>query len=361
MKTINVKLTSNGYKIVVGNNILSQLGEKIKPLKLGEDAYVITNAKINKLYGKQLQASLVKAGFSVKVFLVPDGEKSKSASEAMRLIERIAKYDVYKKPFVVAFGGGVIGDLAGYVAAAYKRGIPYIQVPTTLLAQIDSAIGGKVAIDLPIGKNLVGAFYQPRIVYSDVAVLKSLDNRQMRNGFAEAIKYGVIDDKQLFQYIFKNYKALLKKNLELLTPMVISCSQIKSKVVVADEFEKKNIRVILNFGHTVGHAIEAAGKYKQYQHGEAIALGMRIATDMSYQMGLLKDLDVKKINDLISMIGLPKKLKTLKVSQILNLMKHDKKFVSGKNKFILAQNIGEVKVVEGVSLDIIKKSIQQVY
>jgi len=201
VKSIPVPLKANAYDIVTGHNILSKLGARLKSLKIGKDAVIITNPVIHKHHGKALISGLKKNGFSVKVLEVPAGERSKSAKTAFRLIEEIARYDCLKQVFIIAFGGGVVGDLAGYVAAAYKRGIPYVQVPTTLLAQVDSAIGGKVAIDLAVGKNLVGAFYQPKVVWSDVAVLSTLTKRQIRNGLAEVVKYGVIADQKFFKYV----------------------------------------------------------------------------------------------------------------------------------------------------------------
>jgi len=359
MKKIHVSLKQNAYKIIIGEEILKKLGAQCKSLNLGKNCIVITNRNIRKLYGRTLASSMKKAKISVKVFEVPNSEKSKSARIAIRLLEGIAKYDVLKNVFIIALGGGVIGDLAGYVAAAYKRGVPYVQVPTSFLAQIDSAIGGKVAIDLSVGKNLVGAFYQPKVVWSDVSVLKTLPKKQMKNGLAEAIKYGIIYDKQLFAYLEKNYDKVITCDSKVLNHVVSVCSRIKSNVVVADEKETKGIRTILNFGHTIGHAIEAAGKYSVYQHGEAIALGMRVATDISVQMKLLKASDARRINQLITHVGLPKKIQKMTISQILKLMKHDKKFISGKNRFVLAQNIGRVKVVDGVRMSVISHSINR--
>jgi len=347
MKSISVSLKENAYDIVIGHNILSKLGAKLKSLKIGKDAVIITNPVIYKHHGKTLVSGLKKSGFSVKVLAVPAGEQSKSAKRAFRLIEEIARYDRLKRVFIVAFGGGVVGDLAGYVAAAYKRGIPYIQVPTTFLAQIDSAIGGKVAIDLPCGKNLVGAFYQPKIVWSDVAVLATLTKRQIRNGLAEAVKYGVIADRKLFEYIVKHYQRLLNLDPKALAHVVEWSSRIKKNVVVVDEKETIGIRSILNFGHTIGHAIEAAGKYNQYHHGEAVALGMRVAADISCRKKLLKVRDADALNRILSCIGLPEHIQGIKMANILNAMKHDKKFLAGKNRFILAEGIGKVKVFEG--------------
>ncbi len=286
MRIISVPLKTTAYNIVVGDHILPKLGVKLKSLNIGKNAVIITNPVINKHHGKALISGLKKNGFSVKVIEVPAGERSKSAKMAFRLIEEVARYDRLKKAFIIAFGGGVIGDLAGYVAAAYKRGVPYVQVPTTLLAQVDSAIGGKVAIDLPFGKNLVGAFYQPQIVWSDTAVLSTLTKRQIRNGLSEVVKYGVIADQKFFTYVVKNYKQLLTLKAKTLVHVVQRSSCIKRDVVVADEKETKGIRSLLNFGHTIGHAIEAAGKYNRYHHGEAIALGMRVAANISYQKRL---------------------------------------------------------------------------
>ena len=358
MQSIAVPLKTNAHKIVIGHNILAKLGAKLKTLKIGKDAIIITNPVINKYHGKALIAGLKRSGFSVKVCEVPPGERSKSAKSAFRLIETIARYDCFKNVFVIAFGGGVVGDLAGYVAAAYKRGIPYVQVPTTLLAQVDSAIGGKVAIDLAVGKNLAGAFYQPKIVWSDVSVLSTLTKRQIRNGLAEVVKYGVIEDQKFFKYVETNYTKLLNCDPKALSYVVGHSSHIKKDVVVADEKDTKGVRAILNFGHTVGHAIEAAGKYSQYHHGESIALGMRVAADISRQKKLCKASDVAALNKLLSLIGLPEHIQRIKTADIFSHMKHDKKFLSGKNRFVLMQRIGKVKVLEGIKPAVIKKAIQ---
>jgi 3-dehydroquinate synthase len=226
MHTVNVKLGEHSYNIVTGERILSGLGQAVRALNCGQDAVVISNPIIMRHHGAVLLRSLHKAGITTLVLEVPSGERSKSAPVAFKLIEKLAQHDVRRKLFVVAFGGGVVGDLAGYVAAAYKRGIPYIQVPTTLLAQVDSAIGGKVAVDLPMGKNLVGAFYQPRIVWSDVDVLKSLTLRQIRNGLAEVIKYGIICDKSFFDYVDQNIGRLLKRDPRIMTQVINDCSAI---------------------------------------------------------------------------------------------------------------------------------------
>lgn len=357
MTTIHLKLKSHGYPIVIGPNIFKDIPKYLKKLPLGKDAVIISHATIERLHGVRLSAALVKQGYCVKIFNVPEGEQSKSASCALRLIERIADYDVNRKIFIVALGGGVVGDLAGLVAAIYKRGVPYIQVPTTLLAQIDSAIGGKTAIDLKYGKNLVGAFYQPQAVFADIKVLSTLKLRQIRNGLAEAIKYGVIKDSVLFSFLEKNYARLLKNDSKSMTLMVKRCARIKAKVVEVDEKETKGIRTILNFGHTAGHAIEAAGGFR-YHHGEAVALGMRVAGRISFLMGMLSASQEHRLNALITRVGLPEKIEKIKISKIMELMRHDKKFVAGRNRFVLAANIGQVKVVENIPADVILQALQ---
>ena len=359
MQKVTLKLKENSYDIIVGKNSLPKIGAYLRSLKIGKDAIIITNPIVRKLHGKAVEASLKKSGFSVKVLEVPDGEKSKSVKCAFGLIEKIALYDCFKRPFIVALGGGVIGDLAGYVSAAYKRGVPYVQVPTTFLAQVDSSIGGKVAIDLPVGKNLVGAFYQPKVVWTDVSTLLTLDKRQVLNGFAEAVKYGIIKDKELFSYIVKNKNKLMDLNENVLSKVILECSRIKAEVVAADEKETKGIRTILNFGHTVGHAVEAAGKYNCYHHGEAVALGMRVAIEISCQVGLASQKNADIVDNVLDEIGLPKVIKKCKLADIMRIMKHDKKFISGKNRFVLMQRVGKVRVVEGVSVDIISSAVKK--
>ncbi len=358
MHSIKINLKKNSYKILVGNHILGHLGKYLKTLSLPTDALIITNWLIHKLHGRTLVSGLENNGFTAKVFCVPDGEKSKSAKIAFSLLNKIASYDAGRKIFIIAFGGGVVGDLAGFVASCYKRGVPYVQVPTTLLAQIDSAIGGKTGLDLPTGKNLVGAFYQPRLVFSDVGLLTTLSSRQLRNGLAEAIKYGMIADKNFFEFLEKKHQQILSLDSKSLTYLVFKCAGMKADVIHRDEKETQGIRTILNFGHTLGHAIEAASRYNQYQHGEAIAIGMGMAADISQKMGFLKEEDVVRLKQLISSTGLPVRLKGLTVNSIQKMMRHDKKFLGRKNRFVLAYGIGRVKVVEGIPLEVVAESIR---
>jgi len=358
---IRVGLKDRSYDIIIGDHLLSRAGQYARLLPLGTDAVIVTNHFVHKTYGTALITSLKKTGCTVKIFEVPDSEQSKSAKVAFELLNKIASYDVNKKIFIIAFGGGVVGDVAGFVAAIYKRGVPYIQIPTTFLAQIDSAIGGKTAIDLPTGKNLVGAFYQPKMVLSDAAVLSTLNQRQIRNGLAEAVKYGVIADKSLFAYIFRNYKKLLALDPKTLLDVVIKSSQIKVRVVENDERETNGLRMILNFGHTVGHAIETAGGYERYHHGEAIALGMRIAADIACQLDLFSRNNSLRLETLLSNIGLSERIQGVRLNYILQAMAHDKKFKAGKNRFVLPVQIGKVKIWEGIPESIIQRAIKKYF
>lgn len=358
MKTVALNLKENSYKIVIGSGILPLLPKQLGSLGFGRDAVVISDRSVARIYEGAVGNALKKGGFTVKTFTVPAGEKSKSGAVALKLIEQIARYDVGRKIFIIALGGGVIGDLAGFVAAVYKRGVPFIQMPTTLLAQIDSAIGGKVGIDLSVGKNLAGAFYQPKMVFSDVRFLKTLDVRQIRNGLAEAVKYGVILDQPLFDYLEKNYQRFLNLEDAVLTKVVENCSRLKAQVVSKDEKETSGLRMILNFGHTLGHAIENAAAFR-YHHGEAVALGMRMAAHISFQRRMLSESDVRRINDLLSSIGLPEYYTGVSRDKIMASMSHDKKFVAGKNRFVLAKRIGKVEVVTGVDQAMIDEAIRR--
>ncbi len=357
MNSIKVNLGNRSYRIVVGYDILPSIGAYITKLNIGRDAYVITNLAIKKKYASPLASALNTCGFHLRFRIIPDSEKSKSVAVFSSIISDIAKFDKKKRTFVIAFGGGVVGDLSGFVASIYKRGIPYIQVPTTLLAQVDSAIGGKTGIDLEEGKNLVGAFYQPRLVFSDVRFLKTLDQRQIRSGLAEVIKYGIIKDKTLFVYLEKNYRDVLRLKPSALEYIVNRCAGIKAEIVEKDEREEKGIRTILNFGHTIGHAIEAAAGYKSYTHGEAVALGMLAASDISCSLGLLDYSLAKRIEKLVKSIGLPLKIKRLSLQGIVNAHYRDKKFIGSRNRFVLSSSIGRTNLVENVPLEVIKQAL----
>jgi len=355
LKTEKVRLKNSPYNIVVGSGIIRLLGKELKKTGIAGDAYIISNRRIYLRFAGQIRESLKSAGFETGHSLVPDAETSKSFKTAQTLIGNISSFDKKRRLFIIALGGGVIGDLAGFVASIYKRGIPYIQVPTTLLAQVDSSIGGKTGVDLSQGKNLLGAFYQPRLVFSEINFLKSLPLRQVRSGLAEIIKYGAIKDPRLFGYLEKHYSEILALKQSALEFVVWRCSGIKARIVEQDEKEKKGIRTILNFGHTLGHAIEAAGAYGKYNHGEAIALGMLLAADISKELNILTPQKHARLETLIGASGLPTRIKNIPLAGIVKAQFYDKKFSGKKNKFVLLQDIGKTRIMENVPLEMIRK------
>lgn len=360
MRKIRVHLNNRSYDIVIGHHAVERCAGLLKRLDIGRDAVVITNRRLMRLYGKRLKLALGGPDvFKVRFWTVPDSERAKSAEVSMRLLNKIAAFDTRKDIFIIAFGGGVIGDLAGFVAAVYKRGIPYVQIPTTLLAQVDSSIGGKVAIDLPVAKNMVGAFYQPKLVISDTSLLESLSVQQIRNGLAEVIKYGTIKDSALFRFLEDNYAQILRGDKKALSHIVATSIGIKARVIEKDEFDKKGIRIILNYGHTLGHAIEAASSYSgRYSHGEAIAIGMVAAAKISVKMGIGKRDMLSRIERLVTCCGLPTSVKDVRYSDIYKAHLHDKKFTNTKNRFVVPVKIGEIKTLEGVSDGIVREIVR---
>lgn len=357
MKKICVKLKERSYDVFIGDNIIDKLGLEVKKILKQDTAIIITNPKISRLYLKSVKSSLKTRGFGVVVLTIPDSEKAKSFFYLNKLLNKVAKLSNERKPFIVALGGGVVGDVAGFVASIYKRGIPYIQVPTTLLAQIDSSIGGKTAVDLSLGKNLAGAFYQPRLVFADVSFLKTLDQRQISSGIAEMIKYSLIKDFKLFIYLEKHWPDVLRLNPSVVVPVISTCVRIKSEVVSKDEFEKKGLRTILNFGHTVGHAIETATNYR-YNHGEAVALGMIVASRISQLLGLITPKAAERIRLLIKRCHLPDKIKEINFEKLLRIISFDKKFQGEKNRFVLLKSIGKAIVKESISQKVIYAALK---
>ena len=360
MKKVQVKLDKRGYSIIIGFNVIKNLGQYIRYLDLGTDAYIITFASIKRKYAKVILKPLRDYGINSTFNIVADTEKSKSLNGSYRIIQNLAQFDRKRRVLVLAFGGGVVGDLSGFIASIYKRGIPYIQIPTTLLACVDSSIGGKTGVDLKIGKNLVGAFYQPKLVISELSFLKSLNLRQVRAGLAEIIKYAIIKDKNLFVYLEKNYHRILKLEKPALKYVVGCCAQIKTRIIEQDEREEKGIRTILNFGHTLGHAIEAAAAYQKYNHGEAVALGMILASRISKKIKLIDQTTLSRIENLIKSTGLPIFIKGVSLDKILTSYYHDKKFIGGLNRFVLLKEIGKTIIRQNLPLEIIKNSLIEI-
>jgi 3-dehydroquinate synthase len=344
VRIISVQLGDRSYAIKIAPGLLKQLGGECARLKLGDRCAIITDTNVGKKFAKPVYESLLKAGFEPVLITVPAGETAKSLKSVQSCYDQLALHKLERKSFIVALGGGVVGDLAGFVAATYLRGIPFVQVPTTLLAQVDSSVGGKTGVNLTAGKNLVGAFYQPKLVLCDLATLKTLPEREFRAGLAEVIKYGIIADAKLFAQLERVLPKILKRDENILAPVIARCCQIKAEVVAKDETED-GLRAILNFGHTIGHAIENSSGYGKFLHGEAISIGQVAAAKLSRKILSLFARDVERITDLFKRAGLPVAIK-LNLGQRKKLfaaMMLDKKVSGGEIKFVLAKKIGRVE------------------
>jgi 3-dehydroquinate synthase len=344
MRTVHVLLGSRSYPIYIGEKILSGLGGHCARLQAGRRCAIISDRHVAPLYAKAAAASLRKSGFEPALIVAPAGEKSKSLRMVQSCCDQLARHRLERKSFIVALGGGVVGDLAGFVAATYLRGIAFVQAPTTLLAQVDSSVGGKVGVNLAAGKNLVGAFYQPRFVLCDLATLRTLPEREFRAGLAEVIKYGIIYDAALFARLEEQLPRLLGRDPEVLAAVVARCCEIKGEVVRQDETET-GLRAILNFGHTIGHAIEAVSGYGRYLHGEAIAIGQVAAAKLSVRASGLPAQEAGRIERLFLRAGLPAaiKLSPRRQTALIQAMRLDKKVSDGQIKFVLARRIGRVE------------------
>ncbi|MBM3837222.1 MAG: 3-dehydroquinate synthase [Verrucomicrobia bacterium] len=356
MRTVNVPLGDRSYPILIGPEALSRLAAECSRRNLASRCAVISDRKVARLYGATVQRSLRNAGFDSILIAVPAGETSKQLSTVQHCYDRLAAHRLERGSFIVALGGGVVGDLAGFVAATYLRGIAFVQVPTTLLAQVDSSVGGKVGVNLKAGKNLVGAFYQPRFVLCDLATLDSLPAREFRAGLAEVIKYGIIYDAALFRRLERDLEKILRRDRETLSAVVARCCQIKAEVVSQDETES-GLRAILNFGHTIGHAIEAISGYGKHLHGEAISIGQVAAARISAEQFGLPARDAERIRTLFARAGLPTEisLTAARLERLFNAMKLDKKVRSGEIKFVVVKKIGQASFGHRVPADLIER------
>ena len=358
MREVPVQLGARSYSILVGPKLLPRLGRHCAELKLGRRCAIITDKNVAKHYATAAATSLRHAGFDPFTVTVPPGETAKSLKTVNACYDQLAAHRLERKSFIVALGGGVVGDLAGFVAATYLRGMPFVQVPTTLLAQVDSSVGGKVGVNLKAGKNLVGAFYQPRIVLCDLETLKSLPRREYRAGLAEVIKYAIIYDANLMARLERDLAKLLKLDARVLSEVVARCCEIKAEVVGQDETEG-GLRAILNFGHTIGHALEAISHYGKYLHGEAISVGQVAAAELSAALLNLPQIDLERITGLFRRAGLPTSvdLNRRQMKQLFGAMRLDKKVSDGRIKFVLARRIGEVQWGQNVPDELIRETL----
>ncbi|MFQ5508569.1 MAG: 3-dehydroquinate synthase [Leptospirillia bacterium] len=346
MANVRVSLGERAYDIVIGNGNLNGVGRACVRAKLSGTCAIITNPTVGKRYLKPVKKSLKDAGFSVSVCELPDGERYKNARSIGLIHDHLVDKRLDRGSFLVALGGGVVGDMTGFAAATYLRGIPFVQVPTTVVAQVDSSVGGKTGINHPRGKNLIGAFHQPRLVFMDMDVLHTLPRREFVAGLAEVLKYGVIADEKFFAYLSRNTQKILDLDAKVMARVVKRCCEIKAEVVAADEKETSGRRAILNYGHTVGHGIEAVTRYRKFLHGEGVAIGMVAAARIAAHLGRLSMDDAEAQRALIEGFGLPTELPPrMDKKALLSAMTLDKKVAAGQIRLILADRIGHVDML----------------
>ncbi|MFQ5431898.1 MAG: 3-dehydroquinate synthase [Nitrospinota bacterium] len=353
MKCLKVELGPRSYPIFIGGGLIKNAGKFLRETTRAGAVAVVTNTKVNRLYGAQCASSLRKSGFRTVTITLPDGEKYKTLDYVKNIYDELIKNRFDRADTILALGGGVTGDMAGFAAATYMRGISCVQLPTTLLAQVDSSVGGKTGVDYPGGKNIIGSFHQPRLVLADISTLMTLSAREFRCGMAEVIKYGIISSVSLFNYLEKSVNMITARNKKALQKIITESCRIKAKIVAEDERES-GIRAILNMGHTFGHAIETALGFRKLKHGEAVAIGLVMASRLSYTLGILKAEAVTRVSRLVHSFGLPTSPpRNLDPEEVIKGMLHDKKTVSGKHRFIVFDKIGRASIRS----DLTKKEI----
>jgi 3-dehydroquinate synthase len=348
MPELQVGLGDRSYPIIIENGCLQRVGEDLQSRNIAKRYGVVSDDLVASLYGNQVMAGLKAAGIKAELFVFPHGEASKTLQTIGDLAGGLARLGFDRKDALIGLGGGVTGDITGFLASSYMRGIPFVQLPTTLLAQVDSSVGGKTGVDIPEGKNLVGSFYQPKAVYIDSSVLNTLPREEMLGGLAEVIKYGVIRDKNFFHFLYDNHQAILKLDPEVIKKTIYNCCRIKAEVVSEDEREG-GIRRILNYGHTIGHAVEAASDYTLI-HGLAVSIGMVAAARLAVLNGLLQKNDCNRILDILQLYNMPIEVpKALDRSRIKEYLLTDKKTVGGKVFYVLPTEIGKTVITDQVT------------
>ncbi|MDR0565268.1 MAG: 3-dehydroquinate synthase [Azoarcus sp.] len=356
MRTLNVDLGSRSYPIHIGPKLIDR-EELITPHLPTRKAAIVTNEVVAPLYLQRLCATLARAGVQTIPIILPDGEIHKNWQTLNTIFDALLREHCDRATTLIALGGGVTGDMTGFAAASYQRGVPFIQIPTTLLAQVDSSVGGKTAINHPLGKNMIGAFYQPRLVLADTETLQTLPAREFSAGLAETIKYGLIRDAAFFDWLEQNIDALLALDPQALGHAIEHSCRIKAEIVAADETDQAE-RIQLNLGHTFGHAIETGTGYGQWLHGEAVAVGTLMAAELSRHTGWLNNEDIIRIKRIFHRAKLPMQGPALKVPVYMELMAHDKKTEAGKLRFVLLKSIGKATVKNNISIDKISSSIK---
>ena len=356
MSAVMVELGSNSYEVRIGASILAQAGPWLKKNKLSGRAVVIADAAVNALYGDALRQSLAGAGLTATTLEVPPGEEHKTLDSAARLYREMTEALAERSTPVLALGGGVAGDLAGFVAATYMRGVPLVQVPTTLLAQVDSSVGGKTAVDHEQLKNMIGVFYQPRLVIADVSTLKTLPEAELTNGLAEVVKHAAIRSRSLFEYLEASIDRARSRETAVLEEIVRANVEIKAGVVARDEKEQ-GLRGILNYGHTIGHAIEAVSDFR-LKHGQAVAIGMAAAARISVRMNMLREDEAARLEALLKKAGLPTAVPDMDITRVISAMRHDKKVQGQKVRFVLLKSLGEAVITDKVSPSLVEEVLR---
>jgi 3-dehydroquinate synthase len=351
---IQVQAAKHSYRVLIGSGILGATAGAVKDVLSPAACAVISDTNVAPRFGDQLQRSLIAAGYEPRLLTVPAGEESKTLERAGDICEQMLSAGLNRQSFVIGLGGGVIGDLSGFVAAIFERGIPHVQVPTTLLAMVDSSIGGKTGVNTGAGKNLIGAFHPPVLVLDDVEVLRKLPRRELNQGFAEIIKHSIIADAKMFRQLEDvdpekvDFAPLIRENIAT-----------KARIVKKDEFERKGERALLNFGHTIGHAIERAAEYRDLVHGEAVSLGIVAASELSMKKAGLPKKDRDRIVDLLRRFGLPIQLrKDFPREKIFDALKFDKKFVRGEVRFVVTTKIGSAELASDVTMDDLRAAVE---
>ena len=358
MIDVPVKLGPRSYRIFVGAGLLAQAGPEISRLGVGRKLALVTDPAIQALYGEVVTRSLAGAGFEVTTVLLPEGERAKTLEVAAQTWDRLLEAGLDRGSAVVALGGGAVGDLAGFVAATYMRGMHFVQLPTTLLAQVDASIGGKTAIDHPRAKNLIGAFHQPRLVLADTGALQTLPEREYRSGLAEVIKHGIVLDAAYFDEVERSAAALAKREPETLERIVAGSCRLKASVIERDEQESE-LRHVLNYGHTIGHAIEAVTGYARFAHGEAVSLGMVAEAGVAERLGLAAtETRVRQVH-LLETMGLPVREVGEAPERVIEAMARDKKGKEGRVPFVLAPEIGRFRIVFDVPKPVILEALAE--
>lgn len=360
MHKIHMELGPEGYDIIVERGILKKLSGLLRPLINPSRIMLISNGAVHQLYGSVVKEAVMPLQTETVTELIPDGEEYKTMGTVEKLLDGMVGARLDRRSLIIALGGGVVGDIAGFAAAVYMRGLPYMHAPTTLLAQVDSSIGGKVGVDHPSGKNLIGSFHQPILVCADPDVLSTLPERQYRNGLAEVIKYGVIADEGLFSVLERQTGNLRVVENGMLAETIKRCCQIKARIVQQDVKELTGLRSILNYGHTFGHAIEACTGYTRYSHGEAVAIGMMAAAKAAVDLKLAPPTLQERQERLLASVGLPTRMEQAPAKGLLDAMQLDKKASSGKLKFVLPVTIGRGIIRENIPIEVIERALHEV-